>query len=278
MKGIPHVVVFWWGCWPSPSRPPFERWFPIRLTTAFAGFSRRTTRSPSIARSAGSRLRTAAGAAGSRPPRDNAGHRFSISRNRRRRIRCHPRQDSAVSLEQKAIAQGDTGRSSIAPENYLFEPSGVDPDGLARVLLSPRRKDRVLVAGAMFLQPGDGALVRLQGRLAKSPSFWVKNVDIVRSSPADRGLDLPVALESKADIRLFGPATLRMTYVYTEVTAIPCAHNGSSYSAPRDGGFHCREGPIAMQYVVSDPEALEGLDSPTVRLRRTLHGCDGSRR
>jgi len=126
-----------------------------------------------------------------------------------------------LEAERSAIAQGDTGRSSIAPDNYVFEPSGVDPDGLARVLLSPRRKDRVLVAGAMFLQPGDGSLVRLQGRLAKSPSFWVKNVDIVRSYQRIRGSDLPMALESKADLRLFGPATLRMTYVYSQVDGHP---------------------------------------------------------
>jgi hypothetical protein len=136
-----------------------------------------------------------------------------------------------LDVEQKAIAQGDTGRSSIAPENYVFEPSGVDPDGLARVLLSPRRKDRVLVAGAMFLQPGDGALVRLQGRLAKSPSFWVKNVDIVRSYQRIEGADLPVVLESKADVRLFGPATLRMTYVYLEVGGHPVRPYTSSDTA-----------------------------------------------
>jgi hypothetical protein len=126
-----------------------------------------------------------------------------------------------LDAERNAIAQGDTGRSSIALENYEFEPSGVDPDGLARVLLSPRRKDRFLVAGAMFLQPVEGALVRVQGRLAKSPSFWVKNVDIVRSYQRFGGSDLPIALESTADLRLFGPATLRMTYVYSEVDGHP---------------------------------------------------------
>ena len=126
-----------------------------------------------------------------------------------------------LDAERNAIAQGDTGRSSIAPANYEFEPSGVDPDGLARVLLSPRRKERFLVAGAMFLQPAEGALVRVQGRLAKSPSFWVKNVDIVRSYQRFGGSDLPITLESKADLRLFGPATLRMTYVYSEVDGHP---------------------------------------------------------
>jgi hypothetical protein len=41
-------------------------------------------------------------------------------------------------------------------------------------------EDRFLVSGMMVLNADDGALVRLQGRLAKSPSFWVKNVHIVR--------------------------------------------------------------------------------------------------
>ena len=79
----------------------------------------------------------------------------------------------------------------------------------------------------MFLQPIEGALVRVQGRLAKSPSFWVKHVDIVRSYQRFGGSDLPIALESKADLRLFGPATLRMTYVYSEVDGHPVSQSGT---------------------------------------------------
>jgi hypothetical protein len=63
----------------------------------------------------------------------------------------------------------------------------------------------------------DGALVRLQGRLAKSPSFWVKNVDIVRSYERIDGHVVPVALQTTAQVRLLGEATLRMTYVYSEI-------------------------------------------------------------
>jgi hypothetical protein len=69
----------------------------------------------------------------------------------------------------------------------------------------------------MFLQPDDGRLVRLQGQLAKSPSVWVKNVEIVRSYERIAGTVMPVTLESTAHVRLLGPATLRMTYVYSEV-------------------------------------------------------------
>jgi len=120
--------------------------------------------------------------------------------------------------EREVISQGDSARSSLARENYTFQPNGVDDDGLANVLLLPRRKEPVLVDGTMFLQPSDGNLVRLEGRLAKSPSFWVKNVDIIRKYERINGLVVPVALESTAQVRLLGgAATLRMTYRYSEI-------------------------------------------------------------
>ena len=119
--------------------------------------------------------------------------------------------------ERDVIAKGETARSSLAPSNYTFQANGIDADGLANVLLSPRRKERVLVSGMMALNASDGALVRLQGRLAKSPSFWVKNVDIVRTYERMDGNVVPVALETKAQVRFLGEATLRMTYVYSEI-------------------------------------------------------------
>jgi hypothetical protein len=119
--------------------------------------------------------------------------------------------------ELAVIAQGETRRSSLEPANYKFQPNGIDSDGLANVLLSPRRKERVLVSGMMALNTTDGALVRLQGRLAKSPSFWIKNVDIVRSYERIHGAVVPVALKSNAQVRFLGDATLRMTYAYSEI-------------------------------------------------------------
>jgi hypothetical protein len=119
--------------------------------------------------------------------------------------------------EQEALARGETGRSSLARENYSFQANGVDAAGLANVILSPRRQEPVLVKGTMFLQPDDGRLVRLQGQLAKSPSFWIKNVEIVRSYERIAGAVMPVTLESKAQLRLFGCGTLRMSYVYSEI-------------------------------------------------------------
>jgi hypothetical protein len=91
---------------------------------------------------------------------------------------------------------------------------------LVNVLVSPRRQEPVLVSGTMFLRR-DGGLVRLEGRLAKSPSFWVKHVDIVRSYERINGAIVPVALVSNAQLRMLGTATLRMTYTYSEINGQP---------------------------------------------------------
>jgi hypothetical protein len=119
--------------------------------------------------------------------------------------------------EREVIAQGEASRASLALANYAFQPNGVDDDGLANILLSPKRKERVLLSGTMFLQPDGGDLVRLQGRLAKNPSFWVRNVEIVRSYKRIEGVVVPVTLESTAHVRVFGLASLRMTYLYSEI-------------------------------------------------------------
>ena len=119
--------------------------------------------------------------------------------------------------EQEVIARGEAGRSSLGRANYSFQSAGIDAAGLANVIVSPRRNERTLVVGKMFLRPEDGLLVRLQGRLAKSPSFWIKDVEIVRSYDRIAGAVVPVALESRAQVRFLGLATLRMTYRYFEI-------------------------------------------------------------
>jgi hypothetical protein len=123
--------------------------------------------------------------------------------------------------ERDVIARGETSRSSLALANYTFQPNGVDADGLVNILLSPRRSEPALVSGTMFLNPTGGELVRLEGRLAKSPSFWIKNVDIVRTYERIHGVVVPVTLETKAQVRFHGDAKLRMTYVYTEIDGRP---------------------------------------------------------
>jgi len=128
---------------------------------------------------------------------------------------------ASLEKEREMYAVGDSGRAALTPDNYVFGDGGAAPGGLLALPVTPRRKDVLLFDGSIFLNPEDGDLVRLEGQLAKAPSFWVRQVQIVRSYQRIAGARMPVVTEAVANIRLAGRATFRMTYEYETVNGRP---------------------------------------------------------
>jgi len=64
-------------------------------------------------------------------------------------------------------------------------------------------------------------LVRVEGRLARTPSFWVSRVNVVRTYERINGVLMPVSLQTTAQLRLFGSSSLRMTYHYSQLDDRP---------------------------------------------------------
>lgn len=128
---------------------------------------------------------------------------------------------SLLDEEQRLIARKGGPEIALSRANYEFQPEGIDRDGLAVVAMTPRRKDRALIAGRIFLAAGDGELVRVEGRLARTPSVWVTRVNVVRTYERVNGVIMPVALETTAQLRFFGSSALRMTYRYSHLDDRP---------------------------------------------------------
>jgi hypothetical protein len=124
---------------------------------------------------------------------------------------------ASLETERKLWASGAPDRAALTAENYIFEDRGERSDGLAGLTVKPRRKDLLLVEGSIFLRPDDGELMRMEGRLTKSPSFWTRRVDIVRWYGRFAGIRMPVALETVANVLVAGRSTFRMTYEYESV-------------------------------------------------------------
>jgi hypothetical protein len=125
---------------------------------------------------------------------------------------------ASLETERKMWADGTPDRASFTLENYTFGDAGPRAaDGLAPLSVKPRRKDALLVEGRIFLNPEDADLVRVEGRLVKSPSFWTRRVEIVKWFRRINGFRMPVALESVASILIAGKSTLRVTYDYESV-------------------------------------------------------------
>ena len=109
------------------------------------------------------------------------------------------------------------GAAALVPANYTFTDRGKGSDGLVAIGVEPRRKETVLVRGQILLTSDDADLVRVEGELAKSPSFWTRRVDIVRTYQRIGAVRVPVAMESTAKVVLAGESTFSMKYEYASI-------------------------------------------------------------
>ena len=124
---------------------------------------------------------------------------------------------AALEGEQKIWANHEPQNASFTNDNYTFDAGAPGPDGLAGVMVKPRRKDVLLVEGSIFVQPSDGDLARIEGKLSKTPSFWTRRVDVVRRYERLAGVRVPTSIESVAHVLIAGRSTFKMTYEYETI-------------------------------------------------------------
>ena len=124
---------------------------------------------------------------------------------------------ASLDKEREMWVPGAPDEGALTPANYVFEDRGAQPDGLSSLSLKPRRKHVLLVEGSIYLNPDDGELVRMEGQLSKTPSFWTRRVEIVRWYQRINGFRMPTALESVANVRVAGVSTFRMSYEYESI-------------------------------------------------------------
>jgi hypothetical protein len=128
---------------------------------------------------------------------------------------------AALDGEVKARRSGEAGRASLHPENYEFAAADDSGADLVRVALTPRRSDTMLVKGSMYLAPRDGDLVRVEGALAKAPSFWTRRVRVDRRYARVAGVRVPVSMTSTAHVLVVGESTFSMAYSYLAINGEP---------------------------------------------------------
>ena len=128
---------------------------------------------------------------------------------------------AALRTEQRSRNSGAMAESELTPLNYEFQVNeGPTGDGFATIQLLPRRKAQMLLAGFVTIRQDDGDLIRVEGSPAKSPSWWTKQVDIVRRYERIAGVRVPVEMSSRADVRIAGESTFSMVYHYETVNDV----------------------------------------------------------
>jgi hypothetical protein len=125
----------------------------------------------------------------------------------------------ALETEEKNHNQGEGGMVELTRANYDFRVSSAE-DGFATIGLLPRRSSPMLLVGIMTVTPDGGDLVRLEGSPSASPSWWTRRVQILRRYARLGGVRVPIEMASRADVRIAGESTFRMTYVYEMINGV----------------------------------------------------------
>ncbi len=117
--------------------------------------------------------------------------------------------------EEEIASKSGFPWNEINPSNYRFMLAGIDVrDGQRcyRVKLIPRQKSKLLVEGDLWVNIENLAVVCLEGRLAKSPSFWVSRPYVEQHFQKVHGFWMPSYNRSTAQVRLAGETELIINY------------------------------------------------------------------
>jgi hypothetical protein len=114
-------------------------------------------------------------------------------------------------LEHETEIGRNNASSDLSPANYDFrylreEELGGRPCHVLEIV--PRRKDKTLLRGQIWVDSVTYLLHRTEGELARSPSWWIKDARLVLVYGDVGGMWLQTSSESSADVRFLGPHTM----------------------------------------------------------------------
>lgn len=117
--------------------------------------------------------------------------------------------------EAKASSGATRQEAAISPANYEVELLGEDNlDGRPCYVLraTPRRRDKYLFEGRIWIDAQDLAVAKIEGQPARNPSFWIKKVHFTRRYQKIGEYWLPREDTSTSDVKIFGKHTLAIHY------------------------------------------------------------------
>ena len=128
-----------------------------------------------------------------------------------RRLALNP----LIASEIEASSGKQHRDSSITPANYDLLPIGEQQIGsyycfVAEVI--PKRRDKYLFEGKIWIDVQDHAIVRIEGHPAKRPSFWIERADFIREYQKIDGFWFPKRDETIVHVKLYGTKILTIDH------------------------------------------------------------------
>lgn len=131
------------------------------------------------------------------------------------------------------VQKDDPAATALSEDNYKFSYKGTTQlqNRLVHVFqLKPRKNHLGLFKGKIYLDAHTGSMVRAEGRVAKTPSLFIKKIEFVQDYRDVGGFTFPVHIHSEARARLVGRVVVDI-YHY-DYQAAPTTHTAQLTTSP----------------------------------------------
>jgi outer membrane lipoprotein-sorting protein len=118
-----------------------------------------------------------------------------------------------LEAEQESLQQEQ--QSAITLRNYAFQTAAYEKNDLDEFYVldaQPRKKDKFLFRGRIWVDAKEFAITRVEGQPAVNPSWWTEKTDFRRRYGKIEEFWLPESNESETKVRAFGTAVLTIEY------------------------------------------------------------------
>ncbi len=115
--------------------------------------------------------------------------------------------DRLIQSESETSAGREHHDSAITSANYTFVLAGEEEVGPYHCFVleaTPKRKDKYLFEGKIWIDTEDFAVAKIAGHPAKKPSFWVNRADFVRQYQRIDGFWFPYRDETSVEVKMYG--------------------------------------------------------------------------
>ncbi len=115
---------------------------------------------------------------------------------------------------EKEAAGRPAAQVAITVTNYRFHFRGALETNGSEVYsfgITPRKKRAGLIRGELWIDAATGALLRESGRMVRSPSIFIRRIDVVRDIRFRDGQPLARVTHLSVETRLVGRAELTIT-------------------------------------------------------------------
>jgi hypothetical protein len=146
--------------------------------------------------------------------------------------------NALIASEIETTAGKQHHDSAISPANYTLDLLGEQQMGPYHCFVAqatPKRKDKYLFEGKVWIDVEDYAVVRIEGHPAKKLSFWIQRADFVRQYQKIGDFWLPQRDITFVDVRLYGKKLL--TIDHHDYSVNGSVYTNGSLSIERPASF-----------------------------------------